>query len=449
MKRKKKKFLIVALLKLLLLNVIVGDPRYTALNFGIDDESYILFKPDMEPLRNQFTICSWIRSFQETDGSPQTWISYASHSTGLNNEIMLGDAGVSFLFNTELKPSIRSSFADQEGNRTWYHFCTSWSFSSRSQKFYLNGNEINETNTPEGRKLAVGGYLAIGSNQGRHGAGSKSTDRFRGELYKLNLFSKELNGSEVREMSRYMCAEIEETYGELRHIKWEDIVQQKQDRKGNVTDVDSGCPSRLWTNMKRTEQKLMETVKELEDTKTQLDNKTGELSQVRKEKEKALNEKTEELNQIKQDKAVLETDLSKKEQQLTTTNLKLERNMNKSRYLTSKLNESNENATDLFMRLQVAKDNSSTLLANLTELMENSRALLVNLNETRENLTGLQVKLKETKENLTGLQVKLKETKENLTGLLVKLKEHKHTLKTRDDQLQNSQKIIEKLSTYI
>ena len=445
MKRKKRKFFIVALLKLLLLNVIAGDPRYTALNFGNDDESYILFKPDMEPLRNQFTICSWIRSFQETDGSPQTWISYASHSTGLHNEIMLGDAGVSFLFNTELKPPIRPSFADQEGNRTWYHFCTSWSFSSRSQKFYLNGNEINETNTPEGRKLALGGYLAIGSDQGRHGAGSQSTDRFRGELYKLNLFSKELNGSEVREMSRYMCAEIEETYGELRHIKWEDIVQQKQDRKGNVTDVDSGCPSRLWTNMKRTEQKLLDTVKELEDTKTQLGNTTGELSQVRKEKEglekvqnettkelsqvrknkegleETLNETTAELNLIEQEKLVLETNLSRTEQQLTTTNLELEISMNKSRYLTSELNKSNENANDLFTRLQAAEDNSSTLLVDLNE----------------------------TKENLTGLQVKLKETKENLTGLLVKLKEHKDTLKARDDQLQNSQKIIEKLSTYI
>ena len=321
-------------------------------------------------------------------------------------------------------------------NRTWYHFCTSWSYSSRSQKFYLNGNEINETNTPEGQKLALGSYLAIGSDQGRHGAGSKSTDRFRGELYKLNLFSKELNSSEVREIARYMCAEIEETYGELWHIKWEDIVQQKQDRKGDVTDVDSGCPSRLWTNMKRTEQKLMDTVKELEDTKTQLDNKTGELSQVKRKKEgqeEVLNETTAELNQIKQDKAVLETNLSRTEQQLTTTNLDLQRSRNKSRYLTSELNKSNENANDLSMRLQVAKDNSSTLLANLTELMENSRTLLVNLNETRENLTELKVKHKETKENMT--------------GLLVKLKEHKHTLKARDDQLQNSQKIIEKLST--
>ena len=200
----KSKLLITSLLVLLILNSFARVPQYTALNFGNNHTNYILFKPDMDPLRNEFTICSWIKSLLEYDGKINTWVSYAlNESSGLYNEIMIGKDGTSYIFDERQGETwIPHTLL---GNRTWYHYCTSWSFASRTQKFYLNGNEIGNTTTPADRRLAVGGYLAIGSDQDSYGGGFQWGNRFGGELYKLNFFSKELNDSEVMEMSRSMC----------------------------------------------------------------------------------------------------------------------------------------------------------------------------------------------------------------------------------------------------
>ena len=256
----------------------------------------------MEPLQNEFTLCSWVKSLQDDGWTVHTWLSYA---TELNyNEIMIGDNGNSFLFDIQLDPSLRYHFTDLAGRGIWYHYCTSWSFSSKTQKFYLNGNKIGETTTPENRKLGVGGYLAIGGDQDSYGGGFEWFNRFGGELYKLNFFSKELTRTEVKDMARDMCREVEETYGEIRQIKWEEIVELKWERKGNVTDIKSGCGQdidRLWELLHYTADKFSETVRELEDTNNQLNKTTGQLSQIRKEKaaqEKSLQEKEERLKEI-------------------------------------------------------------------------------------------------------------------------------------------------------
>ena len=68
----------------------------------------------------------------------------------------------------------------------------------------------------------------------------KTTDIFGGELFKLNFYSKELSSTEVLEMARDKCTEVEETYGAVRSIKWEDILLKT--RNGDVTEIDSGCP---------------------------------------------------------------------------------------------------------------------------------------------------------------------------------------------------------------
>ena len=290
-----RKVLTITLFLLLMLNNTLGDmdPRYSALNFGNHPTNYILFKPDMEPLRNEFTICSWLKSFLGSENNFHVWVSYALNesSSGHYNEIAIGDAGVSFIFDTELSPSLRPSFTELQGNKTWFHYCTSWSFSTRIEKFYLNGNKIGETTTPEDRKLGVGGYLAIGGDQDSYGGGFHWDNRFGGELYKLNFFSKELSASEIMEISRYMCWRIEETYGEVRHIKWEDIVMQKEDRNGNVTDLEvcKKDPNRLLDILQ----------KELIDTNNKLNDSTGVQDQIKKEQTALradLLEKTQRLN---------------------------------------------------------------------------------------------------------------------------------------------------------
>ena len=305
------------------------DPRYIALNFGNNHNNYILFKPDMEPLRNEFSVCSWIKSFLESHVYFHVWVSYALNesSSGYSNEIAIGDGG-SYLFDIELSTSLRPYFTQLAGNKTWFHYCTSWSFSSRTQKFYLNGNKIGETTTPEDRRLGVGGYLAIGSDQDSYGGGFQWGNRFGGELYKLNFFSKELNSSEIMEMSRSVCGKIEETYGEVRHIKWEDIVELREERSGNVTDIDSGCDkdpnNKIWDLLRLNSQKLRKTEKELKEA-----NK--------------LNETTEELDLVRKEfKAVQQADLIEKVKQLNKTNRKLEQSKENANRLTIELEETKE-----------------------------------------------------------------------------------------------------------
>ena len=225
---------------LFLLNSTAGNPRYTALNFGNHHTNYILFKPDMEPLKRALTVCSWIKSYLEYDSSSShAWISYATEDHF--NEFVAGDSGRSILFNRWITSSLRPYFTALTGKRTWYHCCISVNFSSGTLKFYLNGNKISETLTPEKRYLGLGGYLALGGDQDSYGGGFAYTDRFGGELFKLNLFSKELSSSEILEMSKNMCGEIEETYGEIRHIKWEEIVQERDYRYGVEIIEETEC----------------------------------------------------------------------------------------------------------------------------------------------------------------------------------------------------------------
>ena len=146
-------------------------------------------------------------------------------------------------------------------------------------------------------------------------------------MYKLNFFSKELTRTEVKDMARDMCREVEETYGEIRQIKWEEIVELKWERKGNVTDVKSGCGQdidRLWELLHYTADIYSETVRDLDDTNNQLNETTGQLNQIRKEK------------------TVQETYLHEKEERLKEITHELEQGRENSSYLAAELDHSNK-----------------------------------------------------------------------------------------------------------
>ena len=84
-------------------------------------------------------------------------------------------------------------------------------------------------------------------------------------------------------MARDKCTEVEETYGAVRSIKWEDILLKT--RNGDVTEVECGCTiSRL--NML------------LEQTKFDLEKKEEQLNTTEAQKQttiKELNNRTKEL----------------------------------------------------------------------------------------------------------------------------------------------------------
>ena len=107
----------------------------------------------------------------------------------------------------------------------------------------------------------------------------QSKQIFGGELYKLNFYSKELSSTEVLEMARDKCTEVEETYGAVRSIKWEDILLKT--RNGDVTEIDSGCT----VSRQEMSPEMNATLAELEETKSNLEKKEEQLNTTKAELE--------------------------------------------------------------------------------------------------------------------------------------------------------------------
>ena len=86
--------------------------------------------------------------------------------------------------------------------------------------------------------IAIGGHLVIGNDRISGGNnGNSASYPFGGELTKLNVFSKELTGDEVKAMSdEGLGSCVESTHGEHRRIRWEDILKEK--RYGNINQRD-------------------------------------------------------------------------------------------------------------------------------------------------------------------------------------------------------------------
>ena len=141
---------LLGILTLVLFNSIIGLPtadlrRYKALKFGNSLPDYIIYKPNMEPLQNAFSVCSWVRGLRSS-GSP-TWLSYAVVS--VDNEITISDDGeYNYVFgdNLDLKSKLSSVPLG-----TWYHYCYTWSMSSQTQKVYFNGQVIGSRSSSSGR----------------------------------------------------------------------------------------------------------------------------------------------------------------------------------------------------------------------------------------------------------------------------------------------------------
>ncbi|KAL5251839.1 hypothetical protein ACHWQZ_G014855 [Mnemiopsis leidyi] len=217
-------FVLLVILLILLLHITVEDRQYKALKFGSSISDYIGYWPDVGQFQYAFSVCSWVRSLR-TDGQPSWW-SYAAGSS-LTDEILISDDGTySAIFDEFI--NIQSYFSELSGRGIWYHYCMTWSYSSLTRRVYLNGREIGWSSTPSGRSLTTGGYLVLGNDQDIYpGQWPSDSDAFGGELYKTNLFSKELSGSEVLKMSQYKCSLVERSYGDVRVIKWENILSWK------------------------------------------------------------------------------------------------------------------------------------------------------------------------------------------------------------------------------
>ena len=167
----------------------------------------------MSPFSAAMSVCAWIKKLRQ---SPYTiWFGYCK-----GNEIVLSDSGS---FNNWFGGSATWNNILTVASGEWYHLCTTWSQSSNTLRAYHNGHLLKEG---IGSPVPVDGNLVIGNDcLGGGNNGNPVSLPFGGEMTKLNVFSKELTATEVKMMSDAgLGSDIEETYGLVRRIRWEDIL---------------------------------------------------------------------------------------------------------------------------------------------------------------------------------------------------------------------------------
>ena len=206
------------------------DRRYNGLQFGATNQDYILFKTRMDPLEESYSLCGWVK--KRHLGDFKNWFAYSTSNSP--EEIRPTDSGRIYTLNT---------WADMLSKVTvelgvWTHWCYTWSFSTLTINVYHNGQLLGSATTPSGRKVGVEGYVVLGQEFNSHG-GSINYG-FGGDMFKVNVFDKELDASQVKAMADAgLCSDIEEQYGRSRFLKWEDLLLE--DKSGNVTEIDVGC----------------------------------------------------------------------------------------------------------------------------------------------------------------------------------------------------------------
>ena len=180
----------------------------------------------MSPFSAAMSVCSWIKKLRQEHNT--IWFGYCNSN---GNEIVISDSGGwNHWFGGRAAWINILTVASGE----WYHLCTTWSRSSNTLRAYHNGNLLKEGT---GNPVPVGGNLVIGNDcLGGGNNGNSVGYPFGGEMTKLNVFSKELTATEVKMMSDAgLGSDIEETYGLVRKIRWEDILLLP--RTGNVAEI--------------------------------------------------------------------------------------------------------------------------------------------------------------------------------------------------------------------
>ena len=137
----------------------INVDRYKGLKFADDANSYLLFTVDMSPFVNKITVCGWLKNLGT--GSYPTAFNYGS-----SNVRFQGNGGY-ICINSCL--NLRVSVPRD----TWTHTCMSWSTSSGTIRYYINGQFLGDRNVgsssiPTGGKISIGNhYNALRSNRER------------------------------------------------------------------------------------------------------------------------------------------------------------------------------------------------------------------------------------------------------------------------------------------
>ena len=231
-----KSFIKLTVLIFLALQQSVAHPSYTktGLQFGQDEDSFILFKPDMSPVSEALSLCAWVKRGSNHLSNYQYWLSYVDQYN--KNELVISDTGHFFLF---------KGFTSRGGTDLsvgeWHHLCLTWWFPSLVGTVYYDGVEIASATTRPGRKLRTSGTVMLGQLHKKYGGGGiKDYHFFGGELLELNIFSKQLTSGQISEMyAEGLCSSYSQRFGADLYIGWKDILQLS--RNGTITETSLEC----------------------------------------------------------------------------------------------------------------------------------------------------------------------------------------------------------------
>ena len=424
------------------------ERRFDILKFGQTENDYVMFQHDMSQFETGFTVCSWVRKLR-TSNIP-TWFSYAVSDQAY--EIEITDMGGRTRIFGDIS-DLASLYTVTPG--TWFHNCLSWDSATSTRDVYIDGVRVDSKVTPAGRTLGQGGTIVLGNEQQGVGTGMDRTNMFWGELYKLNMFTRKLSGSEIREMSRDRCSEVEIIYEEETGLKWIDVLRKT--RYGSVAEIESGCSNseeNPWlTKIQQSNRRLNETLAELKKTKSDLENKEEQLNSTSEElkqtksdlesKEEQLNSTTEELKQTK-------SDLENKEEQLNSTSEELEQTksdlVNKEEQVNSTSEELKQTRSDLENKEEQLNSTSEELEQTKSDL-ENKEEQLNSTSEelerTKSDLENKEAQLNSTSEELEQTKSDLENKKEQLNSTSEELKQTKSDLENKEEQLNSTSEELE------
>ena len=180
----------------------------------------------MARVKERISICTWVQKLKP--GGTSMLLLY--NAPGAKSEILMYDASNNFyMLGKETYTVITAPLNE------WHHQCLTWSFATKTTKFYYNGKLLKSANTSSGRKLTIGGSIAIGQ---AHKTTTLEADfygygnfySFGGEIHDFNIFTEQLTDKEVSEMyGSGMCSKYVESLSQSKDImflKWDDLLYE-------------------------------------------------------------------------------------------------------------------------------------------------------------------------------------------------------------------------------
>ncbi|XP_063686414.1 C-reactive protein-like, partial [Bolinopsis microptera] len=328
------------------------DGKYTALQFGTTFSDYISFNHDMSPFHTSLTLCSWVKRVSTSSSFPTVFHYQTSSST---YEILITSYGeYNRILYDRVLDNLQSKFTTPAGQ--WFHYCLTWSSSSRTTQLYLDGELAASGQTSSGRELYTSGTVWFD----RFGNQDSNGVVFRGQLYRFNMYTEVLSSETIKRIADGgLCAEVETISS--RQLRWEDVLAKS--RSGSVVEV-TGC----------------------------------DITEYREFMESRLNEKEVQLKAMRVELAAVTSKLNTTEGDLVTVTGKFNSTKDELQNVTGRLNRTEDDLETMTRQLNSTKDELQNVTGRLNRTEDDLETMTRQLNSTKDELQNVTGRLNRTED---------------------------------------------------